>query len=172
MTYFAQDIAGLAFGTLVAALVVLLPAFSAVLLCERFARARGYAGFDGAGGRAGWALILALAVLPALDALSIRTIGMAATLVLHAVPVLAAAPLYRRPSCRIDRPCAALVLIWWLLVAFALVDIDIGGGLYQSLVTFDTVKHAATIESIAQYGLPLHDPFYARAEPAGYYYYY
>ena len=172
MTYFAQDIAGLAFGTLIAALVFLLPAFSAVLLSERFARARGYAGFDGAGGRAGWALILALAILPALDAISIRAIGIAGTLALHAIPVLAAIPLYRRARFRIDRPCAALLLLWWLLVAASLVDIDVGGRLYQSLVTFDTVKHAATIESIAQYGLPLQDPFYARAEPAGYYYYY
>lgn len=172
MTYFAQDIAGLAFGTLVAALVFLLPVFSAVLLSERFVRARGYAGFDGTGQRVGWALILALAVLPAFDALAIRAIGIAGTLVLHAVPVVAAIPLYRRASFRIDRPCAALVLLWWVLVAASLVDVDIGGGLYQSLVTFDTVKHAATIESIAQYGLPLQDPFYARAEPAGYYYYY
>lgn len=172
MTYFAQDIVGLAFGTLVAALVFLLPAFSGVLLCERFGRARGFSGFDGTGQRACWALILALAILPALDALFIRTIGIGGTLALHALPVLAAIPLYRRPALRIGRPLAALALLWWLLVAVALVDIDVGGRLYQSLVTFDTVKHAMTIESIAQYGLPLHDPFYARPEPAGYYYYY
>jgi len=172
MNYFAQDIAGLAFGTLVAALVFLLPAFSAVLLCERFGRTRGFAGFDSTEQRAGWTLILALAILPALDALFIRIIGIGGTLVLHALPVLAAIPLYRRPTFRLGRPLAALLLLWWLFVAVALVDIDIGGGLYQSLVTFDTVKHAMTIESIAQYGLPLHDPFYARPEPAGYYYYY
>ncbi len=172
MTYFSQDIAQLALGTLVAALVFLLPAFSGLLLCERWGRARGFAAIDGAGERVGWALILALAILPALDALFVRAIGIGGTLVLHAIPVLAAAPLYRRPTLRIGGALAALVLLWWLLVALSLVDIDIGGGLHQSLVTFDTVKHAATIESIAQYGLPLQDPFYARPEPAGYYYYY
>jgi len=172
MTYFSQDIAELAFGTLVAALVYLLPAFSGLLLCERWGRERGFTAIDGAGERVGWALILALAILPALDALFVRAIGIGGTLVLHAVPVLAAVPLYRRPMLRIGGAFAALILLWWLLVAISLVDVDIGGGLHQSLVTFDTVKHAATIESIAQYGLPLQDPFYARPEPAGYYYYY
>lgn len=172
MTYFAQDIAGLAFGTLVALLVFILPAFSGVLLGEQLGRTRGFRGIDSNWQRVGWALILALAILPAFDALLIRAIGIAGTLTLHAALILAAAPLYRRPTLRIDWPFAALALLWWLALAAALVDVDIGDRLYQSLVTFDMVKHAATIESIAQYGLPLHDPFYARAEPAGYYYYY
>ena len=172
MTYFAQDIAGFAFGTLFAALVFILPAFASLLLIERLGRTRGFPPVGGGWQRAGWALILALAILPALDALAIRAIGIGGTLALHAVPVLAAIPLYRRPAFRVDRPFAALVLLWWLLVAAAVVDVDSGDRLYQSLIVFDMVKHAATVESIAQYGLPLHDPFYARAEPAGYYYYY
>lgn len=173
MTYFAQDIAGLAFGTLIAWLVFILPAYSGVLLAERLGLTRGFPGFDSGWQRVGWALILALAILPAVDALVIRAIGIAGTLALHAVLVLAAAPLYRRPALlRINWRFAALALLWWLALAAALVDVDIGDRLYQSLVTFDMVKHAATIESIAQYGLPLSDPFYARAEPAGYYYYY
>ncbi|HEX2814619.1 MAG TPA: hypothetical protein VHO04_18225 [Sphingopyxis sp.] len=172
MTYFAQDIAGLALGTLVAALVFILPAFAGVLLFERLGRTRGFRGIDGGWQRVGWTLILALAILPAFDALFIRAIGIAGTLAVHAALVLAAAPLYRRPALRIGWPFAALVLLWWLLLAVAAVDVDIGDRLYQSLITFDMVKHAATIESIAQYGLPLHDPFYARPEPAGYYYYY
>ncbi|WP_374526221.1 hypothetical protein [Sphingopyxis sp.] len=172
MTYFAQDIAGLALGTFVAGLVFILPAFSGLLLCERLGRTRGFAVTEGGWQRVGWALILALAILPALDALIIRFLGIAGALALHAALILAAAPLYRRSPPRIDRPVAALALLWWLLVAATLVDVDIGDRLYQSLVTFDMVKHAATIESIAQYGLPLIDPFYARAEPAGYYYYF
>ncbi len=172
MTYFVQDIAGLAFGTLIAWLVFILPAYSGVLLAERVGVTRGFPGFASAWQRVGWALILALAILPAIDALFIRAIGIAGTLALHAALIVAAAPLYRRPALRIDRGFAALALSWWLILAAALVDVDIGDRLYQSLVTFDTVKHAATIESIAQYGLPLSDPFYARAEPAGYYYYY
>lgn len=172
MTYFAQDIAGLALGTFVAGLVFILPAFSGLLLCERLGRARGLAGTEGGWQRVGWALILALAILPALDALIIRFLGIAGALTLHAALILAAMPLYPQSAPRIDRPVAALALLWWLLVAAALVDVDIGDRLYQSLVSFDMVKHAATIESIAQYGLPLSDPFYARAEPAGYYYYF
>jgi len=172
MTYFAQDIAGLAFGTLVAWLVFILPAYSSVLLAERAGRVRGFPAFGGEWQRVGWALILALAILPAIDALAVRAIGIAGTLALHAVPVVAAAPLYRRPTLRIAGPFIALALLWWLALATALVDVDHGDRLYQSLVTFDMVKHAATIESIAQYGLPLSDPFYARAEPAGYYYYF
>jgi hypothetical protein len=172
MTYFAQDIAGLALGTLVAALVFTLPAFAGVLLFERLGRTRGFPGIDSGWQRVGWTLILALAILPAFDALFIRAIGVVGTLAVHAALVLAAAPLYRRPALRIGWPFAALALLWWLLLAAAVVDVDIGARLYQSLITFDMVKHAATIESIAQYGLPLHDPFYARAEPAGYYYYY
>ena len=172
MTYFVQDLAGLAFGTFVAWLIFLLPAFSGILLCERLGRAHGLPTIEGAWQRMGWALILALALLPALDALLIRMVGIAGTLALHAALVVVALPLFPRRMTRIDWRLVALILFWWLLLAVAVVDFDIGDRLYQSLVAFDMVKHAATIESIAQHGLPLRDPFYARAEPAGYYYYY
>ncbi|MBV8826574.1 MAG: hypothetical protein JO220_16415 [Hyphomicrobiales bacterium] len=76
---------------------------------------------------------------------------------------------------KIDRPPLSLVgaLLACLLVAGAeLVDFRFGATLYQPTLALDMVKHAATVNSIVSWGLPLTNPFVTRAEPGGYYYFF
>ncbi|MBV9842436.1 MAG: hypothetical protein JOY99_13055 [Sphingomonadaceae bacterium] len=170
MTVMLGDISGLALATVLMALAGLLPGFALVGLAER-------GGFDAGGGwpRCGWALLLAITLLPCLDALGIRFCGVASTAIAHLVmAAFGAAGAVRvardlRPP---SRSVTAMAALWWLLVALDYVDVDWNGGLHQSLLIIDLVKHAAVIESIQQVGLPLRDPFFARAEAAGYYYFY
>src|SRR6185312_13689383 len=56
--------------------------------------------------------------------------------------------------------------------AWTNVDFDWNGRLYQSQYVVDTVKHAAVVAALAHHGIPLHDPFFARPGPSGYYYYF
>jgi hypothetical protein len=171
MTFFLQDIGGLLLGTLMTPLLGVLPGFALLALLERAGGWRGGQGWE----RTGWALLLAFSALPAIDALAIRFLSVPAALALRVVLALVALhPLIGafRPFDRIPRAMLAFAGLWWLAVAIAYVDVDWRGSLYQSLLVVDLVKHAAVVESIADHGLPLRDSFFARAQPAGYYYYF
>ncbi|WP_157602455.1 hypothetical protein [Sphingomonas sp. PR090111-T3T-6A] len=162
---------GLLLGTLATPLLGVLPGFALLALLERFGGLRAGQGWE----RVGWALLLAFSVLPAIDALAIRFLDVPAAFAFRiALALVALRPLtgiVRRLD-RIPRPMLLFAGLWWLVVAIAYVDVDWNGRLYQSLVVVDLVKHAAVVESIADYGLPLRDSFFARAQPAGYYYYF
>ncbi|WP_342110355.1 hypothetical protein [Methylobacterium sp. SI9] len=119
------------------------------------------------------AALLGIALLPALDALLIQAAG---------VPVAALANVglglaVLRSALRdlrgpLDRPAGALGALWLGIVAYALIDIDTGAALHQPLTIIDLVKHAALTRAIVEHGLPPVDPFFARPERAGYYYYF
>ncbi|MCZ2935952.1 hypothetical protein NYY85_18970, partial [Acinetobacter baumannii] len=66
----------------------------------------------------------------------------------------------------------ALMLLWLGIVTCALIDIDTGTGLYQPVTVIDLVKHASLTRTIVEAGLPPLDPFFARPERAGYYYFF
>ncbi len=125
--------------------------------------------------RAGWSLLLAATVLPAIDALVVRWSGMAGMACVHSLLALLAltqaARLWpaRGGGWKIAVP---LIGLWALIVAFDFVDFNIGGALNQSLLDLDMVKHAAVTGAIAREGLPFSDPFFARPGFVGYYYYF
>ena len=167
MHYFFEDLTGLAAATPLALLLIVLPGFG----IARLLAARGIID-DEAGGPTCWGLILGSVLLPAIDALLVRWLGFGAMLVLHlglgAYGAGVALALVRRMP---PRWWAALAFAW-VAVAWANVDFDWNGRLYQSQYVVDTVKHAAVVGSLAHYGIPLHDPFFARPGPSGYYYYF
>jgi hypothetical protein len=58
------------------------------------------------------------------------------------------------------------VLVLWIDIVWA-------GRLYQSLLTYDMIKHAAITRAIVEAGVtPPHDPFFARNGAATFYYFY
>ncbi|WIW88805.1 hypothetical protein K3M67_02135 [Sphingobium sp. V4] len=125
--------------------------------------------------RLGWSLLLAVTLLPAIDALLVRGGGMIAMAGLHA-----ALALFALPQARLLIPArdagwsiaVPLIALWAGIVAFVFVDFSIGGALNQSLLDLDLVKHAAVTGAIAREGLPFADPFFARPGYVGYYYYF
>ena len=167
MHYFFEDLLGLAAATPLAVLLMLVPGFGLATLLARAGLIR-----DESASRSCWGLLLGPVLLPAVDALVVRWLGFGAMLVLH----LGLAGLGAR--CALDsikrvpsRWCGAIALAS-VATAWANVDFDWNGRLYQSQYVVDTVKHAAVVGSLAQYGIPLHDPFFARPGPSGYYYYF
>lgn len=167
MHYFLEDLTGLAAATPLALLLMVVPGFGLARLLARSA----VIGDDG-GERTCWGLILGLALLPALDALLVRWFGFAAMLALH-LGLAAYGPRGALDAVRRVPPrWWAAVVLGWIAVAWANVDFDWNGRLYQSQYVVDTVKHAAVVGSLARYGIPLHDPFFARPGPSGYYYYF
>ncbi|MEJ7927250.1 hypothetical protein WG908_10850 [Sphingobium sp. AN641] len=167
MPYLLEDLFGLLMATWLAPLLFILPGFG-------LARLAGGVGLDCDDGwrRAGWAMLLAFALFPILDSLLIRWIGIGAAVALHIGLLIYGAPLLRRLDWRRTGVFVSLAAVWWLICAWAFVDIDWDGGLHQSLVVYDLVKHAAVTEQIARIGLPLRDPFFAREGVAGYYHYF
>jgi hypothetical protein len=167
MHYFFEDLAGLAAATPLALLLIVMPGFGLARLLARV----GQIGAEGPA-RTCWGLVLGSALLPAVDALLVRWLGFGAMLVLHlgfaAYGGRAALDSARRVPLRWWGAAA----LGWTAVAWANVDFDWHGRLYQSQYVVDTVKHAAVVGSLARYGVPLHDPFFARPGPSGYYYYF
>jgi hypothetical protein len=117
------------------------------------------------------ALLLSLAVLPAALSLIARLVSLDAALAAQVVLALLGIPAARKIG---PPPLAALcgLLACAVVVAFALTDFRWGGKLYHATFAIDMVKHAATVNAIVSWGLPLTDPFVSRAEPAGYYYFF
>lgn len=168
MSFFVQDMSGLALATVIAPLVLYLPGFGLLRLL-------GIAGFTIQSGwqRLGWAMLLGISLLPALDVLAIRAFAMPGMVALNLLLALYGAPLLRGIDRRAATPALiAIGLCWWFICAWSYVDLDIGDRLYQSLIAIDMVKHAAVVEQIARQGIPFTDPFYARAGIAGYYHYF
>ncbi|WP_420145212.1 hypothetical protein [Sphingobium sp.] len=164
------DCSGLIVGIMMGVWWMLLPGAGLARLFERFGVDCGR-GWD----RMAWSLLLAVAILPAIDALVVRGGGMAAMAGLHAMLALLALPkarsLFLAQNAR--WPIAApLILFWAIIVAFAFVDFNMAGSLNQSLLDLDLVKHAAVTGAIAREGLPFTDPFFARPGYVGYYYYF
>jgi hypothetical protein len=166
MHYFFEDLIGLVAATPLAVLLILVPGFGIARLLERaqvLPKDRN---------SVAWSLLLGPVLLPAIDALLLRWSGMASVLLLH----VALAAVGFRPALEATRK---VPLRWWgalagcwALAAWANLDFDWNGRLYQSLMVIDGVKHAAVISALANGGVPLHDPFFARPGIAGYYYYF
>ncbi|HEY8433170.1 MAG TPA: hypothetical protein VIK68_01005, partial [Sphingomicrobium sp.] len=167
MHYFFEDLIGLGAATPLALLLIVVPGFG---LARLLARA-GLLGDDGPA-RTCWGLILGSAVLPAVDALLVRWVGFAAMLVLHLALAAYGARSALDTVRRVPARWWAGVALGWIAVAWANVDFDWNGRLYQSQYVVDTVKHAAVVGSLAHFGIPLHDPFFARPGPSGYYHYF
>jgi hypothetical protein len=118
--------------------------------------------------------LLGLAILPGPLALVSTTLGLnAAAAALVGLAVCGLVSLQADASVGPSR--SALVALAALTVAVMLVWIDIewGGGLYQSLATVDMIKHAAITREIVEAGVtPPGDPFVARSGAAVFYYFY
>ncbi len=166
VTFLWVDLAQYAAATLLALILLLGPGFGLVALAVRFGALsdREYS--------LPWAMVLGVTLLPAVDALAIRYLGIGMALALHAGLALAGTSRAVRQLRRIPVCWYAVALAWWGIVAFAYVDVELDGQLYQSLAILDLVKHAAVVRTIAHDGLPLHDMFFARPGIAGYYYYF
>jgi len=119
----------------------------------------------------GTALLYSLAILPALLSLIARLIGLDAAVAVQVILVLLGIAAIRK----IGRPARSAVcglLVCTVVAGLELVDFQWNGKLYHATFALDMVKHAATVNSIVSWGLPLADPFVSRSEPAGYYYYF
>lgn len=167
MHYFFQDMIGVTAATLLSLLLITSAGFG-------IAELMGRAGFLPEQGwrRACWALVLGPALLPAVDALLLRWTGMASVLVLHGALAAVGAPPALQTARRVPLRWWSAILACFVAAAWANVDFDWNGRLYQSVIILDGVKHAAVVGALAQSGVPLHDPFFARPGIAGYYYYF
>ena len=167
MHYFLEDLFGAGAATALSVLLLLLPGFGiADLLIRRNLISTSLRN------RTCWGLVLAPTLLPVLDGLLVRLLGFEAALFLH----VALGALGSRTAVQAIR---RVPVQWWWAVAgcfvaaaWANVDFDWNGRLYQSVLAIDGVKHAAVIGALATTGIPLHDPFFARPGIAGYYYYF
>ncbi len=170
MAFFLHDLAGLTLGTLIIPFIAVLPGFALLEALERagFAAGRGWQ-------RLGWALLLAFCVIPVIDASVIRLAGVPVAITIRvtlAALSIRGVIVWAKHLSTPPHSLLALGALWWLVVAISYLDFDWAGGLYQSLVAVDLVKHAAVTETIAHHGLPLRDMFFARPQHSGYYFYY
>jgi hypothetical protein len=184
---------GLAFHRMKDTLIDIGGSLLAVLLCAPVVGLPGFALAGGAGGLGFWqaraggqfrlALIAAFALLPAIDSLAARLLGLDVALWLNlglavcGVGVLVKAQAIRGgrldgASLRRVAGLAVALLVWTALIGYAYWDFELGGRLYQSIADTDMVKHAATIQALADTGAPPADPFVARPGPSGYYYFF
>src|SRR6516162_1311308 len=117
------------------------------------------------------ALLLSLAVLPAALSLIARPVSLDAVLAAQVGLAVLGLPAARKIG---PPPLAAVcgLLACAVVVGLELTDFRWGGKLYHATFAIDMVKHAATVNAIVSWGLPLTDPFVSRAEPAGYYYFF
>ena len=167
MHYFLQDMIGVASATLLSLFLITAAGFGIAELLGR-AGILPHQGWK----RACWALILGPTLLPAIDALLLRWTGMPGVLLRHvALAIIGARPALEAAR-RVPLKWWSAVFVCFAAAAWANVDFDWNGRLYQSVIILDGVKHAAVVGSLAQFGVPLHDPFFARPERASYYYYF
>jgi hypothetical protein len=156
---------------------------AAVALCGPVVVLPGFALAGGAGVLGFWrrpwssqvqlSLIAAFALLPGLDSLVVRLVGLTPALALNfALAAGGVVVLIKMGSSPRIWPLTTALALWTLLVGYAFWDFDWGGHLYPSLIATDMVKHAATIQAIVDTGAPPVDPFFARPTPSGYYYFF
>ncbi len=160
-----SDFAGLLVGTALVASLFLLSG-AAIAAC---AGRLGVKEFQ----RPDWsvALLLSVAIMPALLSVTARLASVDAAVAVELLVALLGIPTMRK----MERP--PLSIVYGLLACTVVVGIELGdlrwsGKLYHATFALDTVKHAATVNSILSWGLPLTDPFVSRPEPAGYYYFF
>jgi hypothetical protein len=166
MTYMLQDLGGLALGTVILFIILIVPG---ALIADQLNRH--CPGPDDRNWQ-DWAPILGLIAMPVVIVLGTRLIGLEPTSFLVAGIVLAALIRSGKRIWRPNRLMLAFMAGWWLFCAAFYVDVDAWGGLHQSLAILDLVKHAAVVREIAQHGLPMRDPFFLREGTAGYYHYF
>ncbi|WP_156840163.1 hypothetical protein [Novosphingobium aquimarinum] len=166
MTYMLQDLAGLALGTIILFVILIVPGTLIADLLDRFCPPADDRTWKG------WSPILGLIAMPVLIVLGIRLIGLEPTSFVVAGIAIAAMVCSKGKLWLPNRLMAGFMAGWWLFCAAFYVDVDAGGGLHQSLAILDLVKHAAVVREIAQHGLPMHDPFFLREGTAGYYHYF
>lgn len=163
LSLMTNDLAGLALGSLVGLVLLLLPGALLAQGMQQLAPQTDWRAFAPA---------LAIALLPIVDSVLIRLGGVATAICLRVL--LAAATLIwaRGFIPRWTWITVAAAGAWWLYLAFIYVDVDVGGSLYQSITVLDLTKHAAVVREIGSSGLPLRDPFFDRPQAAGYYHYF
>lgn len=119
------------------------------------------------------ALVSAYAALPIILDWVTRAAGLSAALVVLCGLAVLGFLLIKRFSEPLPWVVTWVSAAWLAFMLLVWVDADLGGRLYPSLLMIDTVKHAATVNAILATGaVPPVDPFFLRAEPAGYYYYF
>lgn len=120
-------------------------------------------------------VVVGLAVLPLLDSLATRFLGLDTALGFTIVLGVGALLASRGSSLQsLPRPWlpALLVVAWFVVVTVEWIDLDVAGKLFQPFTVIDTVKHAATTQAIVDSGAPPRDPFFLRPERASYYYFF
>jgi hypothetical protein len=163
LTMMAGDLTGLAMASVLALALLVMPGALVAKGLHRIAPETRWRAFSPA---------LAIAFLPLVDSLAIRFSGVPLALGLRLL-MLAATLFWARDFVpRIGRVAAAGALAWWLFLACLYVDIDFGEALHQPITVLDLVKHAAVVRELSLRGVPLHDPFFARTQAAGYYHYF
>lgn len=169
MNYTLIDLSGVLVATAACGLVLVLPAIALGHLTNFLSfRSRP----DGEA--YGIALIAGYALLPVLDSLLCRQLGLGAALLANlAFAVFAIRVVWQRGWPRLSPHFGFASCIWLCVILMAWVDFDWQGRLYPSLLMIDTVKHAATVRALVDAGAaPPIDPFFLRADPAGYYYFF
>lgn len=169
MSYTLLDLAGLTLATLAHGLLVLLPGVAIAHWANTFGFRR-VPPFQGLA----LGLVVAYAILPVVDSIAARVLGLDAALALNlALAGAGVVVALRRLPLAIPRAALAAAAAWLLLIALSTVDFEHRGALHISLLMIDTVKHAATVQALLDAGgAPPLDPFFLRDDPAGYYYYF
>lgn len=119
-------------------------------------------------------LITGSALLPLLDSMAARFAGLDSALAFNLGLAALALVLAFKTHWRVapSRSVLALTALWFAVVMFEWIDFDTGSILYQPFTSFDTVKHAATVQAIHDSGAPPLDPFFLRPERVSYYYFF
>ena len=117
------------------------------------------------------ALLLSVAIMPALLSVTARLASVDTAVAVQLLLALLGIATIRK----MERP--PLSMVCGLLACAVVVGIELGDfrwdqKLYHATFATDMVKHAATVNSILSWGLPLTDPFVNRPQPAGYYYFF
>lgn len=163
-----SDASGVLVATVIGVPVIVLPGYA-------LGMASGVLGFRdlAPGRRLLCAALLGIGLLPFLDSALAALVGVPATALIS----LALAPatlvsMCRTPRGRIDRQACALMALWLAVLTYALIDFDTGETLHLPISVTDLVKHAGLTRSIVESGVPPLDPFFARSERVGYYFYF
>ncbi len=168
MLFLMQDSVGLAIGIIAAGLLYVLPGAGLTSLLSRTIPT-----LCQPSRKITMMLVAPIAVFPAVDYLLLRSFGLYPLLALHLIAAGLSLPAIRPLlHLRLPRFVTGAIILWLLSVALFYVDFDLNGRLHQSLLTLDLVKHASVVEALYRHGIPLIDPFVARSQPAGYYYFF
>ncbi len=166
MNFTIFDVRGLLVAVVACGIVVVLPGLALARLFAFGRRADGPVDVP-------TGVVVGLAVLPLLDSMATRFVGLGWALALTLL--LAGAALGDPATRRLARPhgtALALFAAWLAVLVIEWVDVDGGHTLLQPLTAVDTVKHAATAQAVFDSGAPPRDAFYLRPQPASYYYYF